>query len=532
MNSTRTKALLIEDNPGDARLIREMLADSNGAGGFDIVCSDRLSEAIENLAIPDTDIVLLDLSLPDSQGLEALVKLHTVAQTPPVVVLTSYDDEMTAIKAVQEGAQDYLVKGQFDDSLLIRSIRYAIERHRLKIELEETRQQQLEMKDRFMSRVSHELRTPLAAIYQFVTILLDGLAGELTPEQRDYLDITLRNTNQLKTMVSDLLEVTRAQTNRLKVNPQYVSLPELVKEILQTIEIASGKAISLVNDVPDDSQPLYADPDRVRQIIVNLINNAIQFTPHHGTITVRAEVYQEDPDYLCISVSDTGCGINPEEQGLIFDYLYQADNNVSISRRGLGLGLNICKELVSSHGGEIWVESEVDKGSTFYFTLPVFSLKRLLAPILEKTDPKTISLTHITVEASPTEKRQITKSDDIALKEVSNIINRCIPKKLGQLLPAAPDNQCRQVFFAVTFASPLDTEILFSQIEQQLVNCESLIDAGLDSEVSFTMLDIPANESTPSDQLLEDIISRIDDQMQTELANRCDTHGHQKNSYC
>ncbi len=313
MNSTRTKALLIEDNPGDARLIREMLADTNGTGGFDVVCSDRLAKAIENLAIPDTDIVLLDLSLPDSQGLDTLVRLHTVAQTPPVVVLTSYDDEMTAIKAVQEGAQDYLVKGQFDDSLLIRSIRYAIERHRLKVELEETRRQQLEMKDRFMSRVSHELRTPLAAIYQFVTIMLDGLAGELTPEQRDYLDITLRNTNQLKTMVSDLLEVTRAQTNRLKINPQYISLAELVREILQTTEIASGKAISLLNDVPDDLQPAYADPDRIRQIIVNLINNAIQFTPHHGTITVRAEVYQEDPGYLCIPVSDTGSGINRQE---------------------------------------------------------------------------------------------------------------------------------------------------------------------------------------------------------------------------
>lgn len=517
MASTRTKALLIEDNPGDARLVREMLADANGASGFDVVCSERLSEAIEKLTDATIDVILLDLSLPDSQGLDTLVKLHTVTRTPPVVILTGFDDEMAAVKAVQEGAQDYLVKGQFDSNLLIHSIRYAIERQRLSMELEETRQQQLEMKDRFLSRVSHELRTPLAAIYQFVTILLDGLAGNLTPEQREYLEITLRNTDQLKSMVSDLLEVTRAQTDRLKITPQYVSLGILVKETLQAIEMVSGKEISLINDVPEDIQAAYADPDRVRQIIVNLINNAIHFTPDSGTIVVEAEIYREDPDYLCISVADTGCGISPEEQELVFDYLYQADNDVDISRRGLGLGLNICKELVSRQDGKIWVESEVGKGSTFYFTLPIFSLKQLLMPIFREADPEMGPLALITVEACPIEKRQLNKDDDIAIREMANTINRCLSEQNAQLLPAIPHPQLKQVYFTIAFANELDNEMLFSQIEQQLANCESLTDAGLDPVISFTTLDIPSGEGIPPEQLLEDVINRFNEQIQMEL---------------
>jgi len=517
MNDTLIKVLLIEDNPGDARLIREMLAEARTTR-FDVHCHDQLSIGLEHLSMTDTDVVLLDLTLPDSQGLDTLTKVQSGSVQVPVVVLTGLDDETVAIKAVQEGAQDYLVKGQLDSNLLTHSICYAIERYRLMVELEQTRQQQLRVKDRFLSQVSHELRTPLAAIHQFVTILLDGLAGSLASEQREYLDIALRNTNQLRTMVADLLEVTRAQTDRLNVNPQCVSLTELIKETLETVQVTSGTVVFLSDDVSGDLPPVYADPGRVRQILVNLVNNAIQFTTENGTITVRAQVHSENPDYLCVSVADTGCGINPEEQEQIFDYLYQGENNAEASRRGLGLGLNICKELVTRQGGRIWVDSEIGCGSTFSFTLPVFSLRRLLAPILRERDLQAGSMALITVEISPVGKRLLTKCDETAVQGVWNSIHRSLPADTALLLPLMPDSASGKVFFVLAITGQCSTEPLFLQIQQQLVHSEGLADADLDPVISYTMLDIPSREGiAPPDQLAEDAITCLENLIESRL---------------
>ena len=171
-----------------------------------------VEDAIIRLREERFDVILLDLSLPDSQGQETLAKAYGQAHDTPIVVLTGHSDETMAIQTVHEGAQDYLVKGQVDGHTLVRSIRYAIERHRLITELDRGRQQQLKIKDQFLSHVSHELRSPLAVIHQFVTILLDRIAGDLTSEQNEYLGIILRNVNQLRKMIEDLLEVTRAET--------------------------------------------------------------------------------------------------------------------------------------------------------------------------------------------------------------------------------------------------------------------------------------------------------------------------------
>ena len=521
MNQSKIKALLVEDNPGDARLIREMLIESNGADGIDLQHYDRLSEAINYLGTSSTDVVLLDLSLPDSQGLNTLASLHIATKQLPVVILTGLDDEITATKAVHEGAQDYLVKGQFDGDLLVHSIRYAIERNRLRMELEKTRQQQLEMKDRFLSRVSHEFRTPLAAIHQFVTIMLDGLTGDLTPEQHDYLEISLNNVKQLRSMVDDLLEVTRAQTDRLKIYPQSAPLTRLISETMEAIQIADSKEITLLKELPSDLPPAYADPNRVRQILVNLINNAIQFTPEKGTVTVRAEIYSEDTDFLCVSVTDTGCGISAEEQELVFEYLYQVENDTDTIRRGLGLGLNICQELVLRQNGEIWVKSEIGKGSTFFFTLPIFSLRRFLSPILTEQNLQTGTLALITIELSQTEKSRTTESNGAVIQEAWNIIRHLIPEDVALLLPIMPQTQPKIDFFIVTFTDQLDTEALFSQIQEHLAYCQNLKNEDFKPVISFTMLDLPSADHTPSiDELIEGIVKNTETQIEIAFNNK------------
>jgi signal transduction histidine kinase len=269
-------------------------------------------------------------------------------------------------------------------------------------ESEESRKQQLSMKDQLLSNVSHELRTPLTAVYQFVTLLLDGIPGKLNVEQKEYLEIALRNVKQLQTMVRDLLDTARVDSGKLAVHLRGVSLCRVVHETIGSfLTDTRARSIALTEDIPNDLPFLHADPHRLNQILTNLIDNAIKFTSENGGITVRARVCEEDDSFVRVSVQDTGCGISPDHAEKIFDRLYQEERALATNRKGLGLGLHITKELVSRHGGRIWVESEPNKGSAFHFTLPVFSLKRSLRSLLESAQLPVTSLSIVAAELQP-----------------------------------------------------------------------------------------------------------------------------------
>lgn len=368
MPANTTRILLIEDNPGDARLLREVLKTS-GDDHFVIGHAIRLSAARELLAESTFDILLSDLSLPDGTGLDTVRAVREMAPDLPIVVLTGMNDERVGVAALQAGAQDYLVKGQVDGNVLTRTIRYAIERHRMAAELEKTRQHELELKDQFLSHVSHELRSPLTTIYQFVTILLDGLAGELTEDQHEYLMIALKSVKQLRKMIGDLLDVTRAGNGKLALALEIVDPGELVADVVNSLEAAAYEKSITLKVGAATSQGVLADPDRLRQVLTNLVENALKFTPAGGSVIVTV---QGDSAHgaLRFEVTDTGCGISEEGTRLIFERLHQEANNVEASRKGLGLGLYICRELVMLHGGEIGATSTQGKGSTFHFTIP------------------------------------------------------------------------------------------------------------------------------------------------------------------
>jgi signal transduction histidine kinase len=231
---------------------------------------------------------------------------------------------------------------------------------------------QMRFKDQFLSHVSHELRSPLTAIKQFTTILLGGLAGTLNAEQREYQEIVLKNVEQLQSMIDDLLEVTRLETGKLTVDLESVSVADAVSDAVHTLQVtALAKGVTVSSDVPRDLPNAQADPTRLRQILINLLDNALKFTPTGGAAGIHAGLSPQDSQFLLLEVSDTGCGVNPEMAERIFDRLYQASEYTQPSRKGMGLGLYICKELVTRQGGNIWVTSRLPKGSVFSFTLPV-----------------------------------------------------------------------------------------------------------------------------------------------------------------
>jgi PAS domain S-box-containing protein len=226
------------------------------------------------------------------------------------------------------------------------------------------------LKDQFLGILSHELRTPLNAILGFGSILADGIAGELKPEQAKYVGKILDSSDVMLGLVDDLLDMSRVQAGKFALDLQTVEVAPLVRNTLANLAAdAMKKGHSLVNEVPVTLPSVKADPRRVSQVLSNLVTNAVKYTPEGGTIKVRARVKDES---ICVEVADTGLGVSAEQQSRIFQAFTQVDMTNTRSRGGVGLGLSIVKALVEAHGGEVGVESEGEgKGSTFFFTLPL-----------------------------------------------------------------------------------------------------------------------------------------------------------------
>ncbi|WP_161571045.1 ATP-binding protein [Granulicella sibirica] len=250
----------------------------------------------------------------------------------------------------------------------------ATEQRSLIAETRRVDKMELKLKDDFLSHVSHELRSPLTSIYSFSSIIADGLAGSTTAEQKQYLGIVLKNVEQLQFMIEDLLTVTQMREGKLSIHPQAISAQEAVSDTIDTMQgAAARKNLSLRSECQIEIDNAYADPTRLRQILIILLDNAIKFTPEGGTISVQ--VSEESAGYLLVQVSDTGCGIPPEQRGRVFENLYQIDRagqgepNGS-GRNGLGLGLHIAKDLVTRQGGRIRISDAPQRGTVFSFTVP------------------------------------------------------------------------------------------------------------------------------------------------------------------
>jgi len=225
------------------------------------------------------------------------------------------------------------------------------------------------LKSDFVSNVSHELGTPLTAIKGAVDLILREVAGPLTEKQIHYLARVRSNTQHLAGLIRDLLDLAKIEGGKIELNPTRVSLVGLLQEVVETLRpIAMEKQIALDVAMPQSSILIRADRDKVTQVLMNLIGNAMKFTPPHGKVKVSTA--SDGAEWVQVVVNDTGPGIPTDEKEKIFDKFHQITGEGRPKPKGTGLGLAISKTLVELHGGKIWVESEVNHGSTFYFTLP------------------------------------------------------------------------------------------------------------------------------------------------------------------
>ena len=372
------RVLLVEDDPGDARLVRMALSSSDYPS-YRIEVFEQLSTAIEQLSERSFDIALVDLSLPDSKGLDIISKISAKDSKIPIVVLTGLNDEEVGLRALQKGAEDYLIKGPDINNLLTRSIRYSIERKKTKDALRDysqrleemveertkeladaqehlVRREKLAVLGQLSGGLGHELRNPLGAIKN-AAYFLNMAMKDPEPEVKEALEIMDNEIRASNRIIISLLDFTRPKpANRLKVD-----LNEIVLDGLSRFRMPEN--VKVVNQLNETPLIILADPDQLSQVFRNIIHNAIQAMPEGGRLLIKSEALS--PKWVTASFTDTGTGINEETQKKVFEPLF------TTKARGIGLGLSLTKMLIEAHEGTIEVQSELGKGSTFTVKLPM-----------------------------------------------------------------------------------------------------------------------------------------------------------------
>jgi two-component system sensor histidine kinase ChiS len=228
------------------------------------------------------------------------------------------------------------------------------------------------LKTQFLSNISHDLRTPLAAIITHAEILREGMLGDLTPKQRDSVSGIVNGGQQLLDMIDEILTYVRSASDQISLVRSEFNITEVVDQVRMLNQaLAAKKHLSIDRLNGDDLPPVYADRDKVKHVLGNLIGNAIKFTPDGGQVWVAFARRGKDGEELVVEVGDTGRGIARDHFELVFREFAQVDASPSRPHHGTGLGLAIARKLVELHSGRIWVESELGKGSRFFFTLPL-----------------------------------------------------------------------------------------------------------------------------------------------------------------
>jgi PAS domain S-box-containing protein len=223
------------------------------------------------------------------------------------------------------------------------------------------------MKDEFIAIVGHELRTPLTALQGALGLVAHDLTGTLSEQGQQMLDIAVASTDRLGRLIGDILDIARLESGKGAMAMTHCEASHLLTQAADAMR-AKAEGAGVTIRVQRSSAPLWADPDRIVQVLTNMISNAIRFSPEGGTVVLGAE---REGDHAIVRVTDQGPGLPPDKQEVIFDRFHQVDSSDRRGHAGMGLGLAICRSIVHQHGGRIWVEAVPGRGSTFLFTIPV-----------------------------------------------------------------------------------------------------------------------------------------------------------------
>ncbi len=372
----------------DIETNRHLLARRLARQGYKVVLASSGEEALSKLAQSPLDLILLDIMMPGLDGYEVLsrLKAHPVWRHIPVLMISALDEISSVVRCIGMGADDYLPK-PFNQVLLSARVRACLEKKRLRdqeVRLFQQLQENYEklraledLRDSLTHMVVHDLRTPLTSVISGLQTL-EALC-DMDELQSEVLGMALGGGETLLRMINDLLDISKMEAGELKLEYARVDAHRVAQTSLQQVSmLVQSCAMNIVNDVSPDLPSLMADEDKLTRTLTNLLGNAIKFTPHGGTITLLAEAPPdgtmrdgETMTGLRFAVVDTGEGIPPDAFLRIFEKFGQVENRREGRRNSTGLGLAFCKMAVEAHGGRIWVESELGKGSVFQFVIPL-----------------------------------------------------------------------------------------------------------------------------------------------------------------
>lgn len=369
------RILIVEDDEDDYIIARDYLEDLDEYKfGIDWVSNPK--DALKQLHLNQHDICLLDYQLGAQTGLTVLEKATEMQCQVPIIMLTGQSDKVLDKAALDAGAIDFIVKIDLDGPRFSRSIRYALARQ----EVEKERLERINLetksrsKDRFLAHLSHELRTPLTSILGYTELLLDSEKAKLvTPE----LNIILNNGKHLLSLLNDVLDLSKIAANKLEIAPSTIHLNSFLIDIYTLMKVAAqDKGIELIfTSVSVLPEQIYSDPTRLRQVLINLIHNAIKFTDA-GQVSLTINAALKDQQWtLYFDVKDTGQGIPKEKFNTIFQPFEQVEDMITKRETGAGLGLAISAELATKLGGEIVVKSTVGEGSCFTLSITSQNIK-------------------------------------------------------------------------------------------------------------------------------------------------------------
>jgi len=382
--------LVVDDELGIREGCRRVLSRT----GHRVVVAAAGEEGWQQIQSNQFDLVLLDVMMPDINGLELLKRIVPFDPELVCIIITGYATIELGVQAIKEGAYDFIAK-PFDSHTLLLTVNQGLERRRLsleahrlaqveaekealerrKAELErealEQRALELERLDRIKSAftltVAHELRAPVAAIQSYLRLLLDGYIP--VEKQKEYLARAEQRTAEQLELISDLLDLAHLQNPDLRIKREPVNLAKSFREVCDLMSSrAQEKRVQFTVSVPKEAPTISADPKHIKQLWSNLVSNAIKYTNEGGAVAVTMAVQDEQ---VVTSVCDTGIGIAPEELTHIFEEFYRTKAAKACSEMGTGLGLPLVKRIVETYQGHIDMQSTVNEGSTFTVTLPV-----------------------------------------------------------------------------------------------------------------------------------------------------------------
>jgi two-component system sensor histidine kinase/response regulator len=467
----------------DEKEIRDFLKKAlSRMGGFHVDLAETGEEVLKKIEEETFDLVLTDLKMPKMDGLQLITEIARSKPEILTVLMTGHGTIDSAVEAMKQGASDYLTKPLELDETIIR-IRKVLEDRQRFIKLKEFADQ-LEkanqelrridsIKSEFVSVASHELRTPLAAIKNAVQLILKGKTGAINENQEKFLSMAERNINRLTNILNDLLNLSRIESGKIELKFQNVLLKEVIELTASSLRPqADTKSIQIEVDVSESLPGVYGDPEKIEQILTNLIGNAMKFTPDGGKILITAKPFSHDSkggygDRVAISVKDTGIGIPSEHLEAIFEKFHQVEGSLQRSVSGTGLGLAITKGLVEAHQGKIWVGSEVGKGSTFTFTLPLsegerrephfrFILDKEFQRAQENDTPLTLFLIQVMNEGD--------EIKEVLLDQLEEKVKQCLCRKADILLRREKEN----ILAALCEANLKGTQVIRQRIEEEI----------------------------------------------------------------